>query len=54
MSTATEVSVPAQRTAPVLVWDDLPSCSFNGDPVPDMAEHAIHCGDCYAYHCLEN
>ena len=54
MSTATEVSIPAPRTAPAIIWGDLPACPFNGDPVDDMTDHAIHCGDCYAHHCLEN
>lgn len=58
MSTATSVPIPTQRTADTQPLDedptDLPSCSFTGDPVPDMDDHALHCGECFAYHVQEN
>lgn len=53
MSTATTV-IPAQRDADTIELDDLPLCSFNGDPVDDMDDHVLACGDCFAYYRLEN
>jgi hypothetical protein len=53
MSTATEVSIPTPRVADETL-DDLPLCSFNADPVPDMDDHTLACGDCFAYYRMEN
>jgi len=54
MSTATSTQIPAQRVAEPVELDDLPPCSFDSDPVPDMDDHVLACGECFAYYRLEN
>lgn len=53
MTTQTVTTIPTPRTT-VEELDDTVLCCFDAEPVTDMREHALHCGDCFAYHVQEN